>query len=307
MCIFKWYSKHKLYSLIHVITAFSHFMLLTTSYYYSQATRININAYSYGLAYEQVADTFEYGHEPSGSIRCGEFLTGWETFSFLRKTVFHGVSIFILAEGLENIILVFIQFIHVCWALLEAFLIQTFYREENRHIVFNWDHRKRCERLITVRQIFLQNEAFLLICMMFICSRQSYLIQNTVRSWGLAEQMVALLLYHCVYYSLKYLYVQLIQCPIYNIFWIFWWKCPDQLHGITFDFLLLILYNMIRFILVIRRSITRLSSLYNLQNLIASFRRKFITAFSGNTLNPITAHSKFNCLFEINFLQGPRF
>jgi hypothetical protein len=34
----------------------------------------------------------EHGNEPSGSIKGGNFLTSWETASFSRRTLLHGLS-----------------------------------------------------------------------------------------------------------------------------------------------------------------------------------------------------------------------
>jgi hypothetical protein len=42
-----------------------------------------------------VAGICEYGNEHSGSLRCGEFLTGCKPVSFSRRTVLHGVSNYI--------------------------------------------------------------------------------------------------------------------------------------------------------------------------------------------------------------------
>jgi hypothetical protein len=39
-----------------------------------------------------VAGTCECGNEPSGSIKCGKFLTSCKPVSFSRRTVLHGVS-----------------------------------------------------------------------------------------------------------------------------------------------------------------------------------------------------------------------
>ena len=39
-----------------------------------------------------MAGTCEYGDEPSGSIKCGEFLTSCEPVSFSRRTLLYGVS-----------------------------------------------------------------------------------------------------------------------------------------------------------------------------------------------------------------------
>jgi hypothetical protein len=38
------------------------------------------------------AGTFEYGNEPSGSTKCGEFLDYLRIVTFSRRTLFHGVS-----------------------------------------------------------------------------------------------------------------------------------------------------------------------------------------------------------------------
>jgi hypothetical protein len=39
-----------------------------------------------------VRDCYEHANEPSGSMKGGNFLTSCVTVSFLRRTVFHGVS-----------------------------------------------------------------------------------------------------------------------------------------------------------------------------------------------------------------------
>jgi len=40
-----------------------------------------------------VVDVCEYGNEPSGSVKCGEFLvTSYILVSFSRRTLHHGVS-----------------------------------------------------------------------------------------------------------------------------------------------------------------------------------------------------------------------
>jgi hypothetical protein len=39
-----------------------------------------------------VAGNCECGNEPSGSIKCGDFLTSCKTVSFSRRTLLHGVS-----------------------------------------------------------------------------------------------------------------------------------------------------------------------------------------------------------------------
>ena len=41
----------------------------------------------------QVADACECGTEPSGSVKCGNFLTSCKPVSFSRRTLHHGVSI----------------------------------------------------------------------------------------------------------------------------------------------------------------------------------------------------------------------
>ena len=40
-----------------------------------------------------MADACECGNEPSGSVKCGEFLTSCKPVSFSRRTLHHGVSI----------------------------------------------------------------------------------------------------------------------------------------------------------------------------------------------------------------------
>ena len=46
-----------------------------------------------GLAQDrQVADACECGNEPSGSVKCGDFLTGCKPVSSSRRTLQHGVS-----------------------------------------------------------------------------------------------------------------------------------------------------------------------------------------------------------------------
>jgi hypothetical protein len=45
-----------------------------------------------GSGQRQVAGTCECGNEPSGSIKCGEFLDQLKSVSFSRRTVFHVVS-----------------------------------------------------------------------------------------------------------------------------------------------------------------------------------------------------------------------
>ena len=39
-----------------------------------------------------MADACEYGNEPSGSIKCRNFLTSCNPVSFSRRTLHHGVS-----------------------------------------------------------------------------------------------------------------------------------------------------------------------------------------------------------------------
>jgi len=40
-----------------------------------------------------VADACECGNEPSGSVKCENFLTSCKPVSFSRRTLHHGVSI----------------------------------------------------------------------------------------------------------------------------------------------------------------------------------------------------------------------
>jgi hypothetical protein len=40
----------------------------------------------------ETGETCECGNEPSGSIKCGEFLTSCKPVSFSRRTVLYGVS-----------------------------------------------------------------------------------------------------------------------------------------------------------------------------------------------------------------------
>jgi hypothetical protein len=46
------------------------------------------------IVYEggKVAGTCECGNEPTGSIKCGNFLTSRKPDSFSRRTLLHGVS-----------------------------------------------------------------------------------------------------------------------------------------------------------------------------------------------------------------------
>jgi len=39
-----------------------------------------------------VAEACECGNEPSGSVKCGDFLTSYKPVSFSRSTLQHGVS-----------------------------------------------------------------------------------------------------------------------------------------------------------------------------------------------------------------------
>jgi hypothetical protein len=53
--------------------------------------------WGYGLdltssGYRQVAGTCECGNEPSGSIKCGEFLDSYKPVSFSRRILLRGVS-----------------------------------------------------------------------------------------------------------------------------------------------------------------------------------------------------------------------
>jgi hypothetical protein len=43
-----------------------------------------------------VASSCECGNEPSGSIKCGNFLTSYKQVSFSRRTLFHGVSKYVI-------------------------------------------------------------------------------------------------------------------------------------------------------------------------------------------------------------------
>jgi len=45
-----------------------------------------------GSAKRQVADTCDCGNEPSGSIKCGEFLVYLKPVSFSRRTLLHEIS-----------------------------------------------------------------------------------------------------------------------------------------------------------------------------------------------------------------------
>jgi hypothetical protein len=45
-----------------------------------------------GPGYRQVADACECGDEPSGSMKCGNFLTSFKPVSCSRRTVHRGVS-----------------------------------------------------------------------------------------------------------------------------------------------------------------------------------------------------------------------
>jgi hypothetical protein len=47
---------------------------------------------SSGSGQELVADSCEHGNEPSGSTKAWNFLTFWETISFSKRTLLHGVS-----------------------------------------------------------------------------------------------------------------------------------------------------------------------------------------------------------------------
>jgi hypothetical protein len=51
----------------------------------------------YGLdwadpGYRPVADAFECGNEPSGSVKCGEFLVSCKPLSFRGTTLHNGIS-----------------------------------------------------------------------------------------------------------------------------------------------------------------------------------------------------------------------
>jgi len=45
-----------------------------------------------GPGYRRVADACVCGYEPSGSVKCGEFLEYLQNFIFSRRTLHHGVS-----------------------------------------------------------------------------------------------------------------------------------------------------------------------------------------------------------------------
>ena len=49
-----------------------------------------------------MAGVCESGDEPSGSIKCGDFLNSGETGSFSRRTLLHGVSN-ILRSSVERV------------------------------------------------------------------------------------------------------------------------------------------------------------------------------------------------------------
>ena len=45
-----------------------------------------------GPGSRQLADACECGNEPSGSVKCGQFLTSCKPVSFSRRTLHYGVS-----------------------------------------------------------------------------------------------------------------------------------------------------------------------------------------------------------------------
>jgi hypothetical protein len=58
---------------------------------------------SSGKSQRQVAGCCEQGNEPSGSIKFGEFLTGWGTISFSRRTLLHG-GCYVVSMSLHTLV-----------------------------------------------------------------------------------------------------------------------------------------------------------------------------------------------------------
>ena len=46
-------------------------------------------------------DYLKHGNEISGSIKCWNLLSGWETVSFLRRTLFHNVNYWLIRNNLK--------------------------------------------------------------------------------------------------------------------------------------------------------------------------------------------------------------
>ena len=49
-----------------------------------------------GPGQRHVVDACECGNEPSGSVKCGNFLTSCKPISFSRRTLHHGVSVHVM-------------------------------------------------------------------------------------------------------------------------------------------------------------------------------------------------------------------
>jgi len=116
-----------------------------------------------------VADVCECGNEPSGSVKCGKFLTSCKPVSFSRRTLDHGVSIlsstcFGYIRPSSGALDVELQLMVVCAVRMVHGTIRTAHTTYAAALKTTTHPKTRCRKPYAVTQ-------HLILLMMGVCTR----------------------------------------------------------------------------------------------------------------------------------------